>query len=507
MVEGHGAREPREPSFVRAGPSATGGRLRSGVLHLFDLIPLSTSSVAPAFSIAAAYGVMVSYVGPQAIMSVVVAFPFFLFSALIFRQLNIHYPHAGASYFWGTWVMGRRYGGFQAWIVSLAYFLSLPPILLPAGEYTLQLLGSFGLVPAGAVNSLIWEATTGIGWALVAAIPLLLGGRPTARFTEAFLGLELAVLAIFLAIGLWTLPHHVVNPLRASWFFSPSVNPLSFSLAFVVVATILDGWEIDSYASEEAQKPRRWPGTSGVYGLAAVFLLYMITMPLMTIETPLGALSSSVDPLATWVGYVMPSAGWAIDLAVIASTASSLWLTAFILSRAWYAMGRSGILPRAFARTHGRFQSPWVCIAIITGAEVAVQLSELTSSSIFAFFSLALTAAGLFLLAEFALNGITATVHFRQVRHPMGQEPARPHRHSWMIVLGPLTAGAMLVIIAVGLVTNPELALVSGLLLAPSAYFLWRAGRLPREDLLYSPLREPPGILEEGRGTPSEPAS
>ena len=193
------------------------GRLRAAVLHLVDLIPLSTSSVAPAFSIAAAYGVMIAYAGPQAIMAVIVAFPFFFFSALIFRQLNIHFPHAGASYFWGTSVIGRRYGSFQAWVVTLAYFLSLPPILLPAGEYTLQFASSFGWVPPSVVGNLGWEAAMGIMWALVAAVPLFLGAKPTARFTEAFLGIELAILAVFLGIGFFALPGHTVNPIRPSW--------------------------------------------------------------------------------------------------------------------------------------------------------------------------------------------------------------------------------------------------------------------------------------------------
>ncbi len=477
------AREPRKA--VR--PT---GRLRPAVFHLADLVPLSTSSVAPAFSIAAAYGVMVSFAGPQAIMSVIVAFPLFLFSALIFRQLNIHFPHAGASFFWGTSVIGRRYGGFQAWVVTLAYFLSLPPILLPAGEYTLQLASSLGWVPPSVVGNLEWEAVMGIGWALVAAVPLLLGAKPTARFTEAFFGIEIAILAIFLGIGLSVLPGHVINPIRPSWFFSTAINPLSFSLALVAVATILDGWEIDSYASEESQHPRRWPGTSGVYGLVVVFALYMVMMPLITMETPLPALASSADPLATWVGVVMPSAGWAIDVAVIASTASSLWLTAFILSRAWYSMGRSGLLPRGFSRVHRTLHSPWVAIAAITGAEIAVQLLELTSSSVFAFFSLVLTAAGVFLLLEFALNGITATVHFRRAHRPMGLEPPSPHRHLLLVVLGPITAAGMLVIVAVGLVTNPYLAVIAGVLLVPSVYFLWRARRLASAQLLYSPLAE-----------------
>ncbi len=466
-----------------AHPAAPGGagphQLRAGVFHLLDLVPLSTSSVAPTFSIAAAFGVMVAYAGPQAIMSVVVAFPFFLFAALIFRQLNIHYPHAGASYHWGARVVGRRFGGLQGWIVTLAYFMSLPPILVPAGAYTLSLLAAVGTIPGSMVSSLFWQAMVGILWALVAAIPLLLGARPTARFTEAFLLVEVVLLGAFLGIGLLALPGHTVNPISAGWFFSFGVHPLDFALALVVVATILDGWEIDSYASEEAQRPREWPGKSGIIGLFSVFAIYMITMPLMIAETPLGALASSPDPLATWIGVVMPSAAWAMDLTVIVSTASSLWLTAFILSRAWYALGRDGIFPKAFGRLHARFRSPWVAVVVITMAEIVVQVTELTSSSVFAFFSVVLTAAGFFLMLEFALDAITATVGLRRAHRSMGIEQGGLHLHAGYRILAPLTAGAMLVIVLIGLATNTTLLYVALALLTPSVYFVWKAGTLP----------------------------
>ncbi|MFG1529827.1 MAG: APC family permease [Thermoplasmata archaeon] len=462
-----------------AGPPSEAHRLRRGVFHLLDLIPLSTSSVAPTFSIAAAFGVMVAYAGPQAIMSVVVAFPFFLGAALLFRQLNIHYPHSGASYHWGARIVGRRFGGLQAWIVTLAYFLSLPPILVPAGAYTLSLLVAFGEVSPMVAGSIFWQSMVGILWALVAALPLILGAKPTARFTEGFLVVEGVILALFLGIGVWALPTHTVNAFRPDWFFSFGINPLDFALALVVVATILDGWEIDSYASEESRKPKEWPGKSGIVGLLSVFAIYLITMPLLVIETPLGALASSTNPLATWMGGVMPQAVWGIDLAVIISTASSLWLTAFILSRAWYAMGRDGLLPKAFARVHARFQSPWVAIAVITVAEVAVQLSELTSSSVFAFFSLVLTAAGIFLLAEFALDSVSATVQFRGRHHGQGLEARGLHVHSIYRWLAPITAGAMFTMIVLGFLTNATLLYVSAGLLVPAAYFVHRARRAP----------------------------
>jgi len=360
--------------------------LKRDILHILDLVPLSTSSVAPTFSIAAAYGSMVALMGPNAIMAVIVSFPFFLFASIIFRQLNRKAPHAGASYHWGMLLVSKKYGSFQFWIVGLAYFLSLPPIIIPAGEYTLDLLYRLHLISRAMELSVFWDSIVGMIWAVIAAIPLLLGAKPTARFTEAFLVIELIILSSFIGIGLVALPTHDINKFSFSWFFSPSwlTSPSAFfdlSATMVIVATILDGWEIDSYASEESKKPTRWPGTSGIIGLISVFIIYMIVMPIMTIETPISALSSAVDPLARWASYVIPSYVWLMDIAVIASTASSLWLTAYILSRAWYAGGREGLLPRIFSKVHSKFGSPWFTIIAITALEIFVQGLELVSPS------------------------------------------------------------------------------------------------------------------------------
>ena len=409
------------------------GRLRPAVFHLADLVPLSTSSVAPAFSIAAAYGVMVSFAGPQAIMSVIVAFPLFLFSALIFRQLNIHFPHAGASFFWGTSVIGRRYGGFQAWVVTLAYFLSLPPILLPAGEYTLQLASSLEWVPPSVVGNLEWEAVMGIGWALVAAVPLLLGAKPTARFTEAFFGIEIAILAIFLGIGLSVLPGHVINPIRPSWFFSTAINPLSFSLALVAVATILDGWEIDSYASEESEKPRKDPGIGGIIGAFGALLFYAILYPLMLGETPLHALANSTDPLAVWSQRLVPSAPWIMLIPILLSTAGGLWLTSFILTRALYAMGRERLIPASFAKLN-RNHVPHVAVLAALGTAGVVVSLQLFVTSLGSFFNLVLSGAGFFLLAEFLLDSVTGVIFLSVGHRRMPEMSLQPHQHRLLLV-------------------------------------------------------------------------
>ncbi|MUM65065.1 amino acid permease [Acidianus infernus] len=455
--------------------------LKRDILHILDLIPLSTSSVAPTFSIAAAYGSMVALMGPSAIMAVVVSFPFFLFASIIFRQLNRKAPHAGASYHWGMALVNKKYGSFQFWIVSLAYFLSLPPIIIPAGEYTLDLLYRLHMISRAMELSVFWDSIVGMIWAAIAAIPLLLGAKPTARFTEAFLVIELIILSSFIGIGLVELPTHVINKFSFSWFFSPSwlMNPsmfLSLTATMVIVATILDGWEIDSYASEESKKPTRWPGNSGIIGLISVFIIYMITMPIMTIETPISALSSSIDPLARWASYVIPNYVWLMDIAVIASTASSLWLTAYILSRAWYAGGREGLLPRIFSKVHSKYGSPWFNIMIITVLEIFVQGLELVSPSMQSFFGIVLTGAGAFLLMEFAIDSTTATITWWRNKSSGAIDVL-------LRVISPLTAFVMFSVIIMGIIeagpafgipsTNYAIAIITMIL--PGIYFTFRS--------------------------------
>ena len=105
------------------------GALKSNVHKFIDLSALSTSSVAPAFSIAASYGVISLYLGFYSIMAIMLTFPVWLGAALIFRKFNRLYPNAGASYHWGGKIVSRKYGTMQAWIITLAYFFPFHPSL------------------------------------------------------------------------------------------------------------------------------------------------------------------------------------------------------------------------------------------------------------------------------------------------------------------------------------------------------------------------------------------
>ncbi len=421
-------RDPESPARERVAPEH--GRLAQ-VFHLVDLFPLSVSSIGPVFSVAATGGVMAAEAGWWTLPAIAILALPFIISGFVFRLLNHHFPHAGASYHWSGRIMGQRVARYQAWILILAYFTSIPPIAIPAASYTIA------LVAPGYHAAPILQLALSLFWILFAAIPLLLGARPTAQITKVFFAVEMIALLAFGSLGLANL-HKLAVPVH----FGPL--PLGGMLVVAVVAaTVLDGWEIDSYAAEESRRPKKDPGVSGLVGAFLALGFYAVLYPLMFAETPMRLLDNATDPLAIWANRMLPGEHWAMLIPILASTAGGLWLTTYILTRALYAMGRENLIPRAFSRT-SRTRAPYVATVIVLGATLLVTAIETLVTSLSTFFDLILSAAGFFLLAEFFLDSITATVFLTVGHRKLPDTGIGPHSHLL------LRAGAMLSTVIMG---------------------------------------------------------
>ena len=139
-------------------------------------------------------------------------------------------------------------------------------------------------------------------WVVFAAVPLLMGARPTARLTKVFFAVEMLGLVAFAVAGLVSL-----GRTRVAVHLGPP--PWAGILVVcVVAATILDGWEIDSYVSAQKSpgKPLDHPGVRGTGGAFGALVFYAVLYPLMLSETPLRTQSNSTDPLAVWAERVVP---------------------------------------------------------------------------------------------------------------------------------------------------------------------------------------------------------
>ena len=437
--------------------------------RLRDLVPLSVSSVGPMFSVAATGGVMAAQAGWWTLPAIgILAVPF-VSSSFLFRLLNRHFPHAGASYHWSARVVGRGVSRYQAWILILAYFLSIPPIAIPAGSYTFQLF--FPHAHPSTSLSLGFS----VFWLCFAALPLLLGARPTARITQVFFAVELVSLTGFAVLGVTRLPHLEV-PVH---FGAPPIGGIL--IVAVIAATILDGWEIDSYAAEESVRPRGDPGIGGIVGAIGALVFYAVLYPLMLAETPMHSLAGSVDPLAVWAQRLVPGAPWLMLVPVLASTAGGLWLTSYILTRSLYAMGRENLLSRRLA-TLNRRHVPSTAVVVVLGSATVVVLLQLLVTSLTSFFSLVLAAAGFFLLAEFFLDSVTAVVFLTVGHRRLPDVALQPHAHRVLSVAAVASSVMMGGLLVAFFVYGPR-AIGDGIdqalavLLGAGVLFAWRTRR------------------------------
>jgi amino acid transporter len=456
-----------------------GGGPLAQVFHLVDLFPLSVSSVGPIFSVAATGGVMAANAGWWTLPAIgILALPF-LVSAFTFRLLNRHFPHSGASYHWSARIIGASASRYQAWILILAYFFSIPPIAIPASSYTLALVAPGHHAPP-VVTLLL-----ALFWVVFAAIPLLLGARPTAQITKVFFVLEMVSLLVFGILGLANL-HRISVPVH---FGKAPVGGML--IVAVVAATVLDGWEIDSYAAEESQRPRSDPGKSGLIGAFLALGFYAILYPLMFAETPMAQLASSndSDPLSIWASRLVPGEHWAMLVPILASTAGGLWLTTYILTRALYAMGRENLIPGSFGRTSSR-GVPHVATIVVLALTLVVVGLQTFVTSLGSFFALVLSAAGFFLLAEFFLDSITAVVFLTRGHRRVPGVGLGSIQHRWLLVgatFSSLVMGTLLVLFfvygpkAIGSGIDQTLAALIGL----GVVFSWLTGRRHRELVVF----------------------
>ena len=392
----------------------------SRVLGLSDLSILSSASMAPAYSIASTFGLMVAASGSGAILSLVVLTIPIVFIAIAFHRLCEDRADAGSTYAWSRVAFGYKAGAFAAWIVVLSYFFAAVAAVVPAGIYTLELLSSFGWVPASLATQAPAVAIAGSCWVLVASGLLIGGMRPTARATGLFLLLEVGALMLFAGMALF---HHPVAAAAASQHpITLGAKGLTGFLAAMVLSIwVTDGWEVSTYASEENSGTSRQPGLGGLFGLLITVAIVIICMAAYSRVSDLASISSHAADTLAFVA-VQLGGGWKTTLMVVTvlvSTAATLWTTQLGISRGIFSMARDRVFPRALSAVHPSFGTPHLSILAVNMGVMFVTLLTGFLPSANEALNQVVNASSIFLGMTFILTGLACIVHFRRKGFPV----------------------------------------------------------------------------------------
>ena len=416
-------------------------------LSLGDLLALASSSMAPAYSLAAVMGLVVAAAGLGAPLGLVVSTIPIAFIAVGFMRLTQKIPSAGAVYTWARAAFGDRVSWFTAMVLIIGYYFGAIACAFPAGVYTLKLLFPDQAAQPFAI------AVAAVAWTAFSTYFLIIGARPTARLSLAFLLFELFAMLLIAALAF-------AHPYAGSP--AASFAPLGLQLgsagwggifaAAVLSVWITAGWEISSYSAEEARKGGSTAGAGALIGLLGTFLVVIVCEIAYLRVGPVDGFTQHQEDALAYVAAQL-GGGWKEILmvaTVLVSSAAALWTTMQLLSRGVFAMGRDGLLPAKLASVHGRYGSPWFAILMVTAPISVIMLLAGLQASAQDTLRNAVGGSSVFLGATFIITA------FACVRLHMAPKPGEAP-HLWTGVVLPGLGGLGLTgLLAYYLVTQPR---------------------------------------------------
>jgi len=195
---------------------------------------------------------------------------------------------------------------------------------------------------------------------------LILGIRQSTRTNTIMVVIKLAVLGLFIALGVGAIDTDNYSP------FSPNgFNGMVDAAALIFFAYI--GFDAVSTCSEEAKRPGRDLPLAIIGSLTIATILYIVVSLVATGALPYDQLEGDASPLATVLdeGAGLP---WGADLisfgALVAIT--SVVLTILLGQvRIMFSMSRDGLVPAALGRVNERTRTP-ILVTALFGVLIAV---------------------------------------------------------------------------------------------------------------------------------------
>lgn len=394
--------DPRLPAgdTVASAPDGASGGTRSKGLSgnsvgLLGSAVIGVSTVAPVYCLTSTLGPTVGEVGLQTPAVFLAGFLPMLLVAFAYRELNKAVPDCGTSFTWSVKAFGPRIGWMCGWGLVIATIIVLSNLAGVATSFLYLLLGEITGSPSVAAlddNKPVHVLTCLVLIAAATAISYR-GMTATTGVQYALVGLQLAVLAVFVALAVVKARSgDFSGSLDFSWSWTNPFAVQSFS-AFTAGLSLsifmFWGWDACLTVNEETAGSEKTPGRAALLAMVVLIGSYLLTAVAAqmfagvgTKGTGLGNPDTADNVFAALADPVMGTVlGVLLFIAVLASAAASLQTTFIPVARTVLAMSAYEALPPSFARIHPRFRSParaTVAAGVATGAFYAVMtfLSE-----------------------------------------------------------------------------------------------------------------------------------
>lgn len=432
-------------SRIMADTEAEAGKDQAGglkkVLGVRDLVSMGIAAVVGA-GIFSTIGSAAYNGGPGISLLFIITAVTCGFSALCYAEFASRVPIAGSAYTYAYVSFGELIAWVIGWALILEYAIGNIVVAISWSGYFNNLLEGFGIhlppwltTDPGTARAAYqqveqalaegrpldeslrfvqhaWETAPVIGgkhlfinipaFVIVVLISILtyVGIKESKKTTNFLVIFKIAVILFVIAVGFF-----YVEPSNWSPFMPNGFEGVLRGVSAVFYAYI--GFDAISTTAEECKNPQRDLPRGMIYSLVICTVLYILIAFVLTGMVHFTELRVT-DPLAfvfdrvgqKWIGYI-------VSVSAVVATTSVLLVFQLGQPRIWMSMSRDGLLPKAFAKIHPRYQTPSFS-TVMTGVLVAIpslfMASDLMTdlTSIGTLFAFVLVSGGVLMLPRIA---------------------------------------------------------------------------------------------------------
>ncbi|KFF60076.1 hypothetical protein JF66_06955 [Cryobacterium sp. MLB-32] len=386
-------------------PSPVEGLARRSV-GFADVVGQSVSAVAPAAA-ATTIPLLIAASGGSPVWALGFALVLALLVATTINQFTTRLAAAGSLYTFVSRGLGRTASFITGIALLVGYGFISMFALGGAGYYLSIVIGRF--VPGSAGSLLL----TGSLVVVMAALCLLVLARGIRVSTRVTLVVECISVAIILLLVIILLAHQDFT-VEWSTVSLQGISPANFAVGAALALTAFVGFESASTLGVETRRPyrvipRAIVGTAVGAGLLYVVASFSQLVGFASLGVPLTSSASPVNDLAA--AYGLDGVGLLLDVSIAASFLACAIATLTALVRVLFSMGREGLLPSAFGRTHSRHRTPFfasvVAVPVLT---IVLLLTMLVAGSAWQAMAILIVGAAGGYLTAYALACIAAPV-------------------------------------------------------------------------------------------------
>jgi len=333
-------------------PGAGTGELAHGTLRLWDAIAISVSVIAPGMAM------LLNVTGVAAVAGGSTPLAFLLGGiaclALAFVVIGFcrRMATAGYAYTYASRSLGKEAGFMAGWLYFFGFICFVPMTMSGVGFLAADLLG---------LNPKLWILFFFIGMVLF----LVLSTIHIKVTTRVQLIVGIVTVAVIILVDVVTTAKGGSHGQAMSAFSFGHTLKGGFTGVFygiILGVTSYIGFETAADFGEETANPRRNIPIAIIAATTFAVVLYLFTTYAIDIgygvnngakfgADPIALKTTATTFIGPWLGTLVEIGGMAAAFIVCVACATAA-------SRTLFAMGREGVLPRAFARTHPRFKTP-----------------------------------------------------------------------------------------------------------------------------------------------------